>query len=214
MTANLINYWRHTEDRRHNLASEQETYRHNTEVEAYNRAALAESSRHNLAVETEAHRSNVARELETHRSNVAYEQENHRHNLAVEGETKRHNMVTEAETERSNRANERLKGESNQIGWANVSLGRQQLAEAERHNRAQEETTRAYNSAMVEYYNTKSDRDYSIAQGNLANAVDRTSEDKRHNLETEDLARDRFTADTIYEGLNVGAKYIDAFLPG
>lgn len=210
MTSNLINYWRFNEDRRHNVASEEhnakvlaETTRHNLATEAFNKASLQESSRHNLAVETETHRSNVARETETHRANVAYESEVYRHNLAVE-----------TETARSNRANEALKAESNQIGWANVSLGKAQLAEATRHNKAQEGITRAYNDAMVEQRRIESNRSLALSEKQQALEREKFEESKRHNLATEGLAEDNFLSNVIYRGLELGSKYVEAFIPG
>lgn len=220
MTSNLINYWRFNEDRRHNQASEahnanvlEETRRHNLATEAFNNASLAESTRHNLAVETESHRSNVARETETHRANIAYETESHRHNLAVESETHRHNVTTERETERSNRANEALKAESNQIGWANVSLGKAQLAEQARHNQAQENITSAYNTAMVEQRRIESNRSLALAEKQHQLERDKLEESKRHNLASEGLAEDRFTADLVYDGLKAGTEMFKAITP-
>lgn len=220
MTSNLINYWRFNEDRRHNQASEahnanvlEETKRHNLATEAYNSASLAESSRHNLAVESETHRSNVARETETHRANVAYETESHRHNLAVESESHRHNVTTERETERSNRANEALKAESNQIGWANVSLGKAQLAEQSRHNKAQESITSAYNNAMVEQRRIESNRSLALAEKQQDIDRAKLEESKRHNLATEGLAEDRFIADVIYDGVDAGIDIFKEIIP-
>jgi hypothetical protein len=188
----MIAYWNYKENQRHNVAAE-----------SHNRDVLSENTRHNLAVETEAHRSNVAREEETHRSNVAHETETHRHNVVVE-----------TETERANRANEDIKRESNAIGWANVSLGYANLAEATRHNKANESIsqqsvteaarhnratervsylnyaqTGRHNSAMVDYYNTQSDRKFITDLLGLGIQQQRADEDKRHHLVDENLSQ-------------------------
>lgn len=203
MTHNLIAYWSHAETVRHNEVTEAETARHNLVVEQHNRDVLAESTRHNLVGEAE-----------THRANLAYEMEMSRHNMAVEGETQRHNLVTETETERSNRANESIKRESNQIGWANVSLGYAQLAEVARHNAATEANQAAAlaesirhnmaNESITAEYNQgrlaidqanfvqrtiESDRNYEYNYDRLALEDRHLAETQRHNLETEKASK-------------------------
>lgn len=68
-----------------------------------------ETQRSNLANERETYRSNLANEAERHRSNLANETETNRSNLAREAETNRANLVKEAEIYRSNLQNELLK---------------------------------------------------------------------------------------------------------
>ena len=68
-----------------------------------------ETQRSNLAKEAETYRSNVADETERHRSNLANEAETNRSNLAKEAETHRSNLARETETNRSNVRNELLK---------------------------------------------------------------------------------------------------------
>lgn len=108
MTANLINYWRHKEDARHNLESEKLTANANAEIARHNRvqetishgqiqlgyAQLSETTRHNLANE-----GLQAKQIEvTHSHNLAMEdlqyaqlQESHRHNVSTE--TWNHNKL-------------------------------------------------------------------------------------------------------------------------
>jgi len=200
MTSNLIAYWSHQEDKRHNRAVEEETKRANV-------AREVETVRHNLASEQETFRSNQARELETHRANVAYEIETHRSNLAHELETNRHNIATEYETARHNK-------EQESIGRSQVSLGYAQLAESIRHNKATEAQTAAYNAAYLEYNyaglalrRTESDRDYVLGKQKIAQGYGALAETIRHNKATEEISRanqglneDKFLADTIYRG--------------
>lgn len=121
MTANLIAYWRHKEDARHNR-----------ETESLNRDVLDENKRHNL--ETESHNRNV---LE--------------YNYVALEETKLHNRTTEAigwknvyEQIRHNQAQEALTSQQ-------IVLGQQQLAEQRRANLAREAENRRYNRAhMIE----------------------------------------------------------------
>lgn len=68
-----------------------------------------ETQRSNLANERETHRSNLANETERNRSNLANEAETHRSNLAREAETNRSNVARELETNRSNLQNELLR---------------------------------------------------------------------------------------------------------
>lgn len=68
-----------------------------------------ETQRSNLANERETHRSNLANESERNRSNLANEAETKRSNLAREAETNRSNLAKEFETHRSNVENELLK---------------------------------------------------------------------------------------------------------
>lgn len=198
MTSNLIAYWSHKENSRHNRAVEEETKRANV-------AREVETVRHNLVAENETIRSNKARELETHRANVAYELETHRSNLARELETNRHNIATEYETARHNK-------EQESIGRSQVSLGYAQLAESIRHNKATEAQTAAYNAAYLEYSyaglamrGLESDRDYSLGQQKIGQSYAALDESIRHNKASEDLSRDnqrlnedKFLADNIY----------------
>lgn len=76
MTRNEIEYQNFVEQRRSNLAKEQETAVHNRETESQGRRGLAETERSNRASESETHRSHVTNErlqfgqlLEQQRSN-------------------------------------------------------------------------------------------------------------------------------------------------
>lgn len=109
MTGNQINYWNLQENKRHNVATEGETYRHNvvgeTETERHNRATenfsmqdLAERSRHNVA---EEHLKATDIQL-THSRGMQGLEETQRHNVQSEkatftglGESMRHNLETE-----------------------------------------------------------------------------------------------------------------------
>lgn len=91
MTRNQIDYQKHIEEQRHNLAME--------EVE---RNKAGESQRHNLATEQESARHNVASESETNRSNVA----NERVRSDVNVINAEHYRQQDAETQRSNYARE------------------------------------------------------------------------------------------------------------
>lgn len=125
MTRNQIDYMKHKEEVRHNLASESETKRSNQANESQTKTrdwwnyltasgTLEENRRHNLVTEStqakaveiqsnyntryidELTRSNRAREAETFRYNSANLDEIARHNRAYEVETNRHNEVSEA----------------------------------------------------------------------------------------------------------------------
>lgn len=67
MTANQINFYNAVENRRHNIATENETHRTNRYYEQ-------ETTRHNVATETETNRHNVVTENETARHNKVSEQ--------------------------------------------------------------------------------------------------------------------------------------------
>lgn len=104
MTIMGLDFLKHEETKRSNLAREQE------------------ERRSNLAGEQETKRSNLARERETYRSNVAKESENVRyHNLDIGhkydelAETKRINTVRAEEQERTNKANEQIRADTNAI---------------------------------------------------------------------------------------------------
>lgn len=111
MTQNQINYAKHIEQQRHNLATESQDV-----------ASLAETTRSNKAREKETHRSNRSNERETKRSNKTRERETKRHNKATEltanktlTEQNRHNLAdegirrdTNTETNRHNLATENL----------------------------------------------------------------------------------------------------------
>lgn len=114
MTTDQVNYQKIVEDRRHNLASEQETYR-----------------------------SNVARESETYRSNRAKEDETIRSNKAREYETNRHNVASEnlgygqlSEQIRSNQLNE-------QIAQSNLLEQQRHNQKTEEQQKYHDETVRA-----------------------------------------------------------------------
>jgi len=145
MTNNQIQYWKLSEETRHNIATEGETYRHDVVTEG-------ETNRHNLVTES-----------------ISYDslKENQRHNLAQEGisraninlgyaqldESKRHNIAQESvaystmvEQNRHNLAQESLTHETNQLKYDasiygtdhSTALGWRQLSESERHNKASE----------------------------------------------------------------------------
>lgn len=95
-----------------------------------------ENKRHNVAYENETHRNNVAVLEETKRHNVVNETETHRHNVAIESETNRHNVVTElvsmnslAETVRSHKANEEI-AQGNLIVYRDLSSASASQAQA------------------------------------------------------------------------------------
>jgi hypothetical protein len=109
---------------RHNKVNEevgwfnaQETKRHNQVGENISYFNAMENARHNLVTEDQGQQ--VINE--TVRHNKVWENETHRHNVVFENETHRHNVQQE------------------NIGFANISLGYANLAEASRHNRASEE---------------------------------------------------------------------------
>lgn len=122
MTHNQIDYWKHQETSRHNLADEKETNRHNvvteTETGRHNRATegidlgkLQETTRHNLATEgismsqlNELQRHNLAGErIDLGNLNFAYSNldEISRHNAQQEGI----GWMNAASTARINEAN-------------------------------------------------------------------------------------------------------------
>lgn len=78
MTANQIAFYRAREEKRANLAREQETQRANKERENIDKANSRLSANHMLRQDSETQRSNVARETETNRANIAREQEDYR----------------------------------------------------------------------------------------------------------------------------------------
>lgn len=80
-----------------------------------------ENQRSNLATERETYRSNLANETERNRSNLANEAETHRSNLAREAETNRSNVAREIETNRSNVMNELLKNKELGIKVSDVA---------------------------------------------------------------------------------------------
>lgn len=112
MTQNQINYAKHIEQQRHNLANETQDAANLAETARSNQVREKETHRANRVGERETKRSNKAREKETRRHNKATElnanqtlTEQNRHNLADEGirrdtnvETNRHNLATESLT--------------------------------------------------------------------------------------------------------------------
>lgn len=114
MTQMGLEYLKHSETRRSNLANESikqgtldETKRSNLATESLRGAELDEKRRANLATEAETHRANVAREDENRRSNLAKEEENFRSNTAREYENWRHNTIAEQIDAQANTIKER-----------------------------------------------------------------------------------------------------------
>lgn len=84
MTNNQISYFKATEEKRHNLATEEEAHNNNLRV-------AKETNRHNIAVETEAGRSNLANEAIGREGNAI----NDWRNKVTATETNRHNAAME-----------------------------------------------------------------------------------------------------------------------
>lgn len=127
MTHNQIDYGRLQEEKRHNLASEGETFRHNVTTET-------ETSRHNISVEQETSRHNVADETETRRHNIVNEIEVNRHNVVNESEVNRHNLATEYETSRYNTEVIRHNQASEALQASSIAVERSKVAVQERAN--------------------------------------------------------------------------------
>lgn len=113
MTQMGLDYLRHQEQRRTNLATEAETnranvaregetYRHNTATEAQAINELAEQNRHNVRTENLEDIKNQAQKAHYERQDA----ETHRANTAKEAETNRANVAKETETNRANEAKE------------------------------------------------------------------------------------------------------------
>ena len=198
MTHNQIEYAKHKETQRSNLAKEAETHRSNVATElltdrrdsrAYeiNLGTLNENIRHNTAVEAETYRSNVAREIETnranlakeaetYRSNVAREQENIRHNVVSEQELTRHQQAQESETTRTNKAYESIGRTNAAANWKNAETNTYN-AETNRQNadtRVSElEETSRHNVQNEAQAALNSVREYSARYRDYLNAKDR-----------------------------------------
>lgn len=143
MTKNQIEYQKHLEQTRANIARESETNRANLAGEQLRGQELAETSRHNVVTEGETERSNRTKEAEAQRSNLAKEAETYRKNTASEAIAKQQVALgysTLAETESHNAATEQVQK------YAALEQHRSNLAqelETNRANQAREtETTR------------------------------------------------------------------------
>lgn len=163
MTYNQIMYQNYVENRRSNLAKEQETGRSNLAQEGLKLQELTEVNRHNLATEQESGRHNIATE-----QNEATKAQNSyllgvkqaELNAKVAAETARHNAVSEsnqlalgylnsATSQRIAAANRvsneaiasanRTSNESIQSDRLNLDSAK--LTEQQRHNTAQENST-------------------------------------------------------------------------
>lgn len=224
---------------RHNVASEQvslgqlelnrqtllEQARHNVANEKYNqdqlthsRNVLGEQIRHNQASEI----LTSGQMYETSRHNLAVEdvsryraEEERRANLAREGETRRHNIVSEG-----------LTSQQIGLGYANVNLGYQQLAEQARSNVSREtETHRANIAHEMELNRSNLARESENHRSNIAresethranlyserqrNTVNR--EQKRHNYTLEELERTRNTQGwitSVSRAIDSGSRFI------
>lgn len=119
MTTNQIEYAKHKETQRHNLATE------------------AELSRSNVARETEQKRYNTLWVGETERSNRANEQIKSQANIINAG----HYARQDAETHRSNLANEDIKRSQVDLGYAQLSKDYAYLEEQQRHSMVSEDQT-------------------------------------------------------------------------
>lgn len=105
MTKNQIDYAKHIEDQRHNIAVETETNRNNV-------AGLAETNRYNTLTTTETGRHNVAYLGETNRHNIATEKDAIRKtsiNLFAQNELERHNLAQEDLTNDANKIDSQYK---------------------------------------------------------------------------------------------------------
>lgn len=148
MTHNQIDYWKHREDARHNVATETETNRHNVrtedETERHNRQTesvdlgkLNETVRHNKATE-----GLTGRDLDIKSQQLGLTskqvQELQRHNLASEalaGNNLQYQYATLSEINRHNVAQEGLSGYD-----LNIKAASQQ--EAARHNVSTEQISK------------------------------------------------------------------------
>lgn len=141
MTDIQVKYWDLQESKRHNVATEGETYRHNVVSEQQNAVALGETVRHNRATEAETQRHNQQQE----KLGFATLDETIRHNKRTEA----YQMSSLAEAIRHNKANEG-------IAQLNASASMMQ-AEAARQNaktnadKAKYEN--AYKESQTEYQN-------------------------------------------------------------
>lgn len=171
MTANQINYQNLQELKRHNVSTE------------------FEAVRSNVAREIENNRHNVVGEVETNRHNIAGEYELNRHNVAWERETSLHNRISEHETSKHNRATEN-------IGYAQVSLGYSQLAELARHNQRTEQLTDSY---QTNDYNL---RNYSNVLKAESNSIDQqNATTRRKEADTHKYQAKTGRIDTIWSGV-------------
>lgn len=156
MTANQIAYQNMLENRRSNLAREQETARHNMVQERQTDVVNTETQRNNLRLEALKAQSNEY----THFDNLAQRRSVARTASNLLAETSRHNKAAEElsslelsslneyrdsslrEAGRHNLATENLTAqellERNRSNRASEGLRSQELSELSRHNRAQE----------------------------------------------------------------------------
>lgn len=95
MTRNQIDYWKHMEDKRHNVSTESETNRHNVATEGIDLGKLQETSRHNQTTEL----IDMGKLNETTRHNKVTESQGGV-DLSIKAgqlaEQQRHNTVSEA----------------------------------------------------------------------------------------------------------------------
>lgn len=107
-----------------------------------------ETQRHNLAVEGETNRANLAKEAETQRYNTLWVGETERSNRANEEIKSQANVINaghyarqDAETRRSNLANEAIKRSQVGLGYAQLGKDYAYLEEQNRHNQVTENQT-------------------------------------------------------------------------
>lgn len=195
MTKNQIDYMNGQEQMRHNRAVELETFRNNNLV-------IAETNRHNVVTEVETMRHNVSDENIRHEANLI----NNLHYQRMDAETQRHNVAVENETNRHNVQSENAAFESNRIGWANVTVAKQNAATNAMNaatNRMQAETAQfdAKNKAVQyesSYLNAVSNSQVNSAKVANLNAQTRYQNDSN-------ALRPITEATNIFETLGLGS---------
>lgn len=152
MTQNQIAYYKAKKEVEHWERQDAETQRHNYRTEDISVEGNSITNTHYERSDTENQRHNLAQEaLGAAQVDVSrYEADTHRLNLY---ESVRHNQQTEqlgwsslSESVRHNKATEDIAEQNVALGYANLGLGYDQLAEAERSHLANESLTNYSNA--------------------------------------------------------------------
>lgn len=152
MTQNQIAYYKAKKEVEHWERQDAETQRHNVRTEDISVEGNSISNAHYQRSDTESQRHNLAQEaLGSAQIDVSrYEADTHRLNLY---ESVRHNQESEqlgwsnlSESIRHNKETEGISRESVALGYANLGLGYDQLAESERSHLANESLTNYANA--------------------------------------------------------------------
>lgn len=216
MTQNWLTYHKLLEDKRHNIAVEEESARSNRAKESIdlqnaNTNAINATTRQQELAETM--RSNLIREAETNRHNVQLESidlaqltENQRHNQAVELQTEkrdnadillrsqtlaeqtRANKAQEKENVRSNKAREKETKRSNK---AKESQSKSELAEKKRSNKATERLEQSKQTEQARHNHNSEQIDIYRAK-----ETERSNKSKEKEAKRSNKAREKETTRT------------------